>query len=447
MHTTLDITNDHFCKQRSHIWASIEAHNSLAGRFRLPDKSTMSPALQSLHKDAYFAGYAPSVDLPANTELPSGWIDFWRTESVTVTIGLMYHPFYQIQKSDLPESAIPSQFAAKPSHPFMLEEDTLDITVLIGGSEVFVSGYGLWFAKNFVDNYFGMYNKVSDIDSYKAHTRLSRRMFGDVREAIELYRPLGLKMCIRVQNVRAHCLIHSVQTDGPVPDYCPVIYVEQSVLEVVRNLREMKIQVCTFGGAMFFERSRSFPSATEGFLTVDSLSFRGHALLSEDGISWDAGAIEYAWIVEVIIGNVVGKLHPTQAVMLFQFLETVHVMTNATDEELLVSERYDLCQHLNDIRTCSHSNLRLTDAAFRTQNCESADKLEYKLIRGGIDSVSLCLIEEQYAAELAIAPTRASVCNCHESSFCSSILLGILNVCESISGNLTQLNQFTDVNL
>uniref|UniRef100_A0A915A2D4 Bridge-like lipid transfer protein family member 1 N-terminal domain-containing protein n=1 Tax=Parascaris univalens TaxID=6257 RepID=A0A915A2D4_PARUN len=129
MHTTLDITNDHFCKQRSHIWASIEAHNSLAGRFRLPDKSTMSPALQSLHKDAYFAGYAPSVDLPANTELPSGWIDFWRTESVTVTIGLMYHPFYQIQKSDLPESAIPSQFAAKPSHPFMLEEDTLDITV------------------------------------------------------------------------------------------------------------------------------------------------------------------------------------------------------------------------------------------------------------------------------------------------------------------------------
>lgn len=63
---------------------------------------------------------------------------------------------------------------------------------------------------------------------------------------------------------------------------------------------------------MFFERSRSFPSATEGFLTADSLSFRGHALLSEDGISWDAGSIEYAWIFEVIIGNIVGKLHPTQ---------------------------------------------------------------------------------------------------------------------------------------
>lgn len=74
-------------------------------------------------------------------------------------------------------------------------------------------------------------------------------------------------------------------------------------------------------------------------------------------------------------------------------------------------------------------------------------QLEYKLVRGGIDSVSLCLIEEQYAAELTIAPTRASVCNCHESSFCSSILLGVLNVCESISGNLIQRNQFTAVNL
>uniref|UniRef100_A0A9J2P2Q7 Bridge-like lipid transfer protein family member 1 C-terminal domain-containing protein n=1 Tax=Ascaris lumbricoides TaxID=6252 RepID=A0A9J2P2Q7_ASCLU len=415
---------------------------------------------------------------------PQGWIDFWRTESVTVIIDFMYHPFYQIQQSDLPERAIPPQFTAKPSHPFKLEEDTLDITVnfvlayrepffpllyrLVDRKYLFLAmGFGSprisltiilgciirytlshsnAFLRNATNvhlkkkaqNYALCFFKVSDIDSYKAHTRLSRRMFGDVREPIELYRPLRLKMCIRVQNVRAHCLIHSVQTDGPVPGDLNVDNYggsgnshpaeDETLLKYAPAVIFKFIAVCTFGGAMFFERSRSFPSATEGFLTADSLSFRGHALLSEDGISWDAGSIEYAWIVEVIIGNIVGKLHPTQVVMLFQFLETVHVMTNATDEELLVSERYDLCQHMNDIRTCSHSNLGLTDAAFRTQNCESADKLEYKLVRGGIDSVSLCLIEEQYAAELTIAPTRASVCNCHESSFCSSILLGVLNI-------------------
>ncbi|VDM42035.1 unnamed protein product [Toxocara canis] len=280
--------------------------------------------------------------------------------------------------------------------------------VSIGGSEFFASGYALWFAKNFVENYFGMYNKVSDIDSFKAHTRLSRRMFGDVHEPVEFYRPLRLKMCVRVQNVRAHCLIHSVQTDGPVSDSCPVIYMEQFVVEVVRSLRETKIQVCLFGCAMFFERSRSFPTASEGFLTADTISFRGHAFLSEEGISWDAGSIEYAWIIELTVGNVVGKLHPTQVVMLLQFVETVHLMTNATDEELLVSENpgptrffgralspklgesaisklasvmavYDLCQHMNDIRTCPRSNLGLTDAAFRTQNCESADNINVRL--------------------------------------------------------------------
>lgn len=41
----------------------------------------------------------------------------------------MYHPFYQVQPSDLPKSAIPSQFTVRPSHPFKLEEDTIDITV------------------------------------------------------------------------------------------------------------------------------------------------------------------------------------------------------------------------------------------------------------------------------------------------------------------------------
>ncbi|VDM42034.1 unnamed protein product [Toxocara canis] len=128
MTAKFDIVKDDFCMPKSRFFADIKGRNSLAARFRLPDKSTMSPALQSLFKDAFFASYAPCVDLPANTELPVGWIDFWRTESASITVEFIYHPLYLDPCTDLPESAIPTKFTTKASHPLELDEDTLQIT-------------------------------------------------------------------------------------------------------------------------------------------------------------------------------------------------------------------------------------------------------------------------------------------------------------------------------
>ena len=62
------------------------------------------------------------------------------------------------------------------------------------------------------------------------------------------------------------------------------------------------------------------PEYPDGHLTLDGLQFRGHGMFSNSGLPVDAPTVEYAWLVEVILGRIDGRLHPTQLVKLAQFL-------------------------------------------------------------------------------------------------------------------------------
>lgn len=45
-----------------------------------------------------------------------------------------------------------------------------------------------------------------------------------------------------------------------------------------------------------------------GFGTVSSLQFRGHGLYSDVEVPWAVEALEYAWLMEILVGDVDGRL-------------------------------------------------------------------------------------------------------------------------------------------
>ena len=62
-------------------------------------------------------------------------------------------------------------------------------------------------------------------------------------------------------------------------------------------------------------------SIANGYLRCDSLQLRGHAMFSGAGLPMGSILIEYAWLMEVLIGDVKGLLSVRQVSDFIQFPE------------------------------------------------------------------------------------------------------------------------------
>jgi hypothetical protein len=77
-------------------------------------------------------------------------------------------------------------------------------------------------------------------------------------------------------------------------------------------------------GASFMSKKLDFSSAqptslSSGWLTLSSLQFRGNGLYSDYEVPWSVEIMEYAWLVEVVVGDIIGNLQPEH--VSFVFLE------------------------------------------------------------------------------------------------------------------------------
>lgn len=55
------------------------------------------------------------------------------------------------------------------------------------------------------------------MDSYHVQALLSKRLYGHVKHGIENYRPLDVKLSVRLQEIHGHCLIQTIKTVGENP--------------------------------------------------------------------------------------------------------------------------------------------------------------------------------------------------------------------------------------
>uniref|UniRef100_F1KPJ4 Bridge-like lipid transfer protein family member 1 C-terminal domain-containing protein n=1 Tax=Ascaris suum TaxID=6253 RepID=F1KPJ4_ASCSU len=414
-----------YCPEKMNMKYVIDVRNFLALRVWLPAQSPLAPVLHSLMKNAHFTCSQPAATaLPTISSPSQEWEEIWRCETISLVFDYTYYVSYADPPSDLPYHVIASSTAKIPRHPIVLATDDLLIEVEIGESEILLTGIIIKLIIDLKNNYFGLYDQLTDVVS----TDGASRLYGDILYEVEYYRPLALRLGLCLRSSKAHCLVHSTHTDASFPDECPMMYLDQLMLEIVKGPLETMVQVNVGTAIVCFEPSQSSICNSEGIIALKTLSFRGHAFFSEIDVPWDAGSVEYAWLMEILIGTISGKIHPTQLVVLAQFVESLLLLSVCPDEDLQLPERYELCHHMNDIRTCPRSALNLVDSKGRIQNCESEENLKYKMSRASIDSFNLVLMETKCAMQLTVVPFRLSYCNNHEGSFCSDVLLKISSI-------------------
>ncbi|VDN44260.1 unnamed protein product [Gongylonema pulchrum] len=75
-----------------------------------------------------------------------------------------------------------------------------------------------------------------------------------------------------------------------------------------------KFQVFIAGSKAYFNKSESLSGVREGFIDIDKIAVRVDCFSSELGIPWDATSVEYAFALEIIIGEIVARVDPTQVI-------------------------------------------------------------------------------------------------------------------------------------
>ncbi|KAM3727455.1 Bridge-like lipid transfer protein family member [Dirofilaria immitis] len=419
-----DLNKADFCPQIRRCKAEMIANENVAIKFHVPQRSTLSPIIHTLYDNSFYS----STYEPIAIDIEGSWVDFLRTQQIIFTYDCTWHPIYLPYQSDLPIRIKTTTVTRYPIHPFELKPNSVEIEIVIQLPELFLSGFALWIIKNFVDDYFGLYTQQSDMDTYQAHALLSRRFYGNLENKVEKYRPIDVKLSIRIQKAHGHCLTHAIKTTGENPDTCPTIKTNVVVVEVVRKIRDLRCQVFIAGLQVLFRKSESFKKVQDGLLSIDQIAIRVNSFSSELNIPWNAGVVEYACAWEIIIGEIIAKIDPTQLICFEQIIESFFLLSAAIDEELLIPEIYDICHHMNDVRTCPHSNLELIDLENRIQNCERSKNLKYILIRIGIDLINIIIMEDITMICILMESCRMCTCNCHELSFSTSFLFGILQL-------------------
>ena len=124
-----------------------------------------------------------------------------------------------------------------------------------------------------------------------------------------LYRPFEVIVSVTLHEIQGHL----VQCTNRSELYAPLVYVEKLCFELQKGFTETKLQLIISPAVVqvedTLERVTPINSAwKEGFLILSSLQFRGHAMFSNLDRPFESETLEYAWLVEVEVGEISGRL-------------------------------------------------------------------------------------------------------------------------------------------
>lgn len=130
-------------------------------------------------------------------------------------------------------------------------------------------------------------------------------------------------------------------------------------------------------------------------------------MFSNEGRQLDEETLEYAWLLEVQLGKLSGKMTLPQLCNVVTGLETLAFLTMDSENELKSPKTIRYCHHGIPTNVCPHTK---EDAKYR---CPSTEDIKYRMTRVAIDAVDFYLIENGTAMHTWISPIRIATCNLH----------------------------------
>ncbi|XP_054723573.1 bridge-like lipid transfer protein family member 1, partial [Uloborus diversus] len=398
----------------------------------------------------------------------AGWVDCWSVPIVAFSISYIYHPAPPCGQSVLdlnittPEkeeillspirpngsqSCKKKAYGAAPDFdPMSFPPDIVHLELEIGPSVIKFYGSLLRVLIHLKENYFGECQKFFEFDApilTPKSLHLHSVKDSDNKEFDpRIYRPLEVTVSVTMHDIHGHIMKACSDNDPP----CPSLYLERLAFEVHKTYEETVLQLLLspliLSSVDNVERPEYDSHLKDGHMIVSSLQVRGHAMFSGVDRPYDSETLEYAWLVEVLVGDVTGRLSVPQMYHIVTGLELFAFQVQQADCEFEPPHAFKMCQHDVPQSLCSHSTALLS--------CPSPDDIKYRMTRLSIDSLDICVVESCTALEIQIYPLRLATCNLHGGDIVSglSILLQHIQFKQyaKISSNLVCSSAYSIVN-
>ncbi|KAG4067242.1 hypothetical protein HA402_000233 [Bradysia odoriphaga] len=222
-----------------------------------------------------------------------------------------------------------------------------------------------------------------------------------------LYRPLEVIVSLTIHDIQAHLVKNCNENDPP----CPVVLIERLGFEMKKRFFETELQILVSPSFLISSDNVVRPNKDkhlkQGHLLLSAVQVRGHAMFSNDGRTLDEETLEYAWMLEVQLGKLSGKITIPQLCHVVTGLETLLTLAIDAENELRPPKPLRYCHHGVPSHLCSHSK---DEMKYR---CPSSEDIKYRMTRVAIDAIDLYLIESGTALHTWVSPIRVSTCNLH----------------------------------
>ncbi|XP_063234537.1 bridge-like lipid transfer protein family member 1 isoform X2 [Bacillus rossius redtenbacheri] len=378
----------------------------------------------------------------------SGWVDCWAVPIVALCINYTYHPAPPLgpppqanittpEKEEILLSPIRiprcrkspaihwAQDGSQKFDPTTMAPDKVNVDLEIGPSELLLYGSLLRGFLNLKENIFGEYQSFTDMQQSSAATSPTTSAGADIVGPggdagsddgdpgkakmfdPRQYRPFEVTVSITMHDIHAHLVKNCNEEDPP----CPVVILERFGFEMKKEYRETQLQLLLSPATLLisdsFARSSKDAHLAQGHLMLSGLQVRGHAMFSDEGRTLDQETVEYAWLVEIQLGKLSGKLTASQLHHLVTGLETFLLLARDAENNLRPPRLSRVCHHGLPPLECARSDVE------SRQHCPAGDDLKYRMTRLAVDALDLYLVEHGTAVQMWASPVRVATCNLH----------------------------------
>ncbi|XP_064107529.1 bridge-like lipid transfer protein family member 1 [Macrobrachium nipponense] len=391
-------------------------------------------------------------------KLSSGWIDCWQVPELQLNIGYTYHPIPPLgptpqanvstpEKEELLLSPIRAPHKKKSPmeiiknitpeqfDPTSVSADVFTVELrIIRPSDLKLYGTVLHLFINLKENIFGEDQKFTDMNQSHVDednpTETSQHEESKSNSVAEekktefdcrKYRQFKVTVYLDIRNVVGHLIKDCTENDPP----CPTVALDRLIFEMKKSYTETQLQVVV--SPLILTTSDSYtprPHAHQhlhtGFLMLSGLQMRGHAMFSAEERTLDEETLEYAWLVELTVGTLSGKLTTPQLQYILTAVEAFLLTVEDMENRLRHPRPHLFCYHGTPQPQCLHT----TDEHF----CPTTDVIKYKMVRASIDGLSLNLVESGTNLSLQVYPIRIATCNLHGQHTRSGITAHIQNI-------------------
>ncbi|RVE46725.1 hypothetical protein evm_008645 [Chilo suppressalis] len=393
-----------------------------------------------------------------------GWVDCWSVPIVALSVRYNYHPIPPLGPEPQADITTPEKeeillspmriprMRKQPQMNWTMDGNNFDRTSLspdkvsleleVGPSILIAYGTIITSFMNLLENIFGEDQTFTDMqkspnmetfhwtneNSTKMNDKSSVNQNNDISfdDSTDTSkgpfdprhcRPLDVTVSIIIHDIQAHLVKNCSENEPP----CPVILIERFGFEMDKRYKETKLQLLLSPSILVSANnlSRTNPMNSgalyQGHLMLSSFQLRGNGFFSDTNRSVEEDTVEYAWMMELQLGQLTGRLTLPQLYQIISSLETFLLLICDSENELIPPNPVKYCHHGMNTGLCPESDVTLK------YRCPTPNEIKYRMIRVAIDLIDIYIADTNTTLQTWLSPARLSFCNLHGSGFGTGI--------------------------